>query len=95
MQAEGCQQHSSHSGLKFESSSLAYEAAMQGMGIAMGIKVLVEQNIQDGTLMPVLDICHRQTAAYYLVRPAERSISAALKTFREYLLGKVVEKLQH
>ena len=32
----------SHRGLKFESSTLAYEAALQGSGVAMGVEVLVK-----------------------------------------------------
>ena len=30
-------------GLKFENSVLAYEAALQGMGVAIGVRILVEQ----------------------------------------------------
>ncbi len=71
--------------LSFESSALAYEAALRGLGVAMGIRVLVEQNLRDGLLVAPLPGSHVLTDAYYLVRPSDRPASPALRRFREWL----------
>ncbi len=71
--------------ISFESSALAYEAALQGLGVAMGIHVLVEQNLRDGVLVAALPGSHFLTDAYYLVRPRDRPASPALQKFRGWL----------
>ncbi len=71
--------------ISFESSALAYEAALRGLGVAMGIHVLVEQNLKDGLLIAPLPGSHVLTDAYYLVRPRDRPASPALRKFRSWV----------
>lgn len=71
--------------ISFENSALAYEAALRGLGVAMGIHVLVEQNLRDGLLIAPLPGSHVLTDAYYLVRPQDRPASPALRKFRAWL----------
>ncbi len=71
--------------ISFESSALAYEAALRGLGVAMGIHVLVEQNLRDGLLVAPLPGSHVLTDAYCLVRPQGRPASPALRRFRAWL----------
>ena len=71
--------------LSFESSALAYEAALRGLGVAMGIGVLVEQNLRDGLLVAPFPGSHVLTDAYYLVRPRDRPASPALRKFRDWV----------
>lgn len=72
-------------GIKFESSALAYEAALQGLGVAMGIRVLVEQNLREGALVAPFPHSHVLTDAYYLLRPKHRSQSLALQRFHAWI----------
>ncbi len=73
-------------GLKFENSALSYEAALRGIGVAIGIRVLVDPYLRDGTLVcPFPDVC-RLNEGYYLVRPKNRPTTPALRAFREWLL---------
>jgi len=86
LQAAGEKKVDSDSGLKFESSALAFEAAMEGMGVAIGSRVLVSKSLADGTLIAPFELTCRVASSYYLVRPASRPASQALRTFRLYLL---------
>lgn len=72
-------------GLKFENSALAYEAALQGIGVAIGIQVLVEQNLRDGVLVTPIPITHTLPGGYYLIWPSDMPPSAALRRFHGWL----------
>lgn len=76
----------SRKGLKFESSTLAYEAARQGSGVAMGIAVLVDSDLASGALVSPFGQPVRLPGGYYLVRPRDRPASAAMGTFRTWLM---------
>ncbi len=73
-------------GLKFENSAMAYEAAVQGVGCAIGIRALVGRYLASGVLVAPFSITHRMGGGYYLVRPKGRQESPALKAFRTWLL---------
>ena len=72
--------------IRLESSALAYEAALRGLGIAMGIRVLVERDLRDGTLAAPFPHAHVLKDAYYLVRPKALSPPLALRRFRMWLV---------
>ena len=74
-------------GHKFESSALAYEAAIQGLGVALGVKVLVAHYLAAGQLVAPFEHTHAMPGGYYLVRPPRRPVSSALSAFREWLLA--------
>lgn len=69
-----------------ESSALAYQAALEGQGIALAQRVLVEKEIDDGALIEMQDYqldCGDYT--YYLVRPAESAKAPTLQKLEEWL----------
>ena len=74
-------------GLKFENSALSYEAALQGIGVAIGVRVLVEQNLRDGVLVAPVPFSHRVPGGYYLVHPDHIVPSPALRAFKLWLIG--------
>ncbi len=78
-----------YNGLSFESSALAFEAAVHGMGIAIGSRVLVTDALTDGSLIAPFTQACRLSTNYYLVRPAGRSASRSLRIFRQYLLDEL------
>lgn len=73
-------------GLKFENSVLAYEAALQGIGVAMGVRVLVDQFLRLGSLVAPFEHVLPLDTGYYLVIPRGRPMSVALRDFRRWLL---------
>lgn len=77
---------SARNGMKFENSAMAYEAALQGAGIAIGIRVLVDSYLASGELVAPFGHVHRLQDGYYLLYPAGAAQSQAFQAFREWLL---------
>jgi LysR family transcriptional regulator, glycine cleavage system transcriptional activator len=76
-------------GLRFENSVLAYEAALQGIGIAMGVRVLVSEYLRLGSLVAPFKHVLPLDIGYYLLIPKNRRISPAMRVFRNWLLEEI------
>lgn len=85
LRAAGLDETAGMRGLKFENSAMAYEAAVQGVGCAIGIRALVGRYLDSGVLVAPFPFTHRM-GGYYLLRPKGRRESQALKAFRNWLL---------
>ena len=72
--------------MKYKTSLLAYQAAIEGHGIAIAQRALIDRELADRTLIafnaPMLD-CGKHT--YYFVWPRSRPISDELAAFRDWL----------
>jgi LysR family glycine cleavage system transcriptional activator len=73
-------------GPHFSDASLAFEAALEGMGVALAMKPLVRSEIEAGRLVVPFDIAAPASYAYYLVTPEAASDDGALGHFRHWLL---------
>jgi len=76
-------------GLKFENSVLAYEAALQGIGVAMGVRVLVAEDLRTGSLVAPFEYILPLNLGYYLLIPRSRRMTPAMKIFRNWLLEEI------
>lgn len=86
LKAAGANTVSAYSGLKYESSVLAYQAAIEGQGFAIAQLVLVQQDLAAGRLVTPFDLSlDMQGVTYYLVCPLGKAETAELKIFREWL----------
>lgn len=75
-----------YSGLKYESSVLAYQAAIEGHGFAIAQKILVEEDLANGRLVAPFKLSlDMGTNTYYLVFPPSKSDSTELTLFRGWL----------
>jgi LysR family glycine cleavage system transcriptional activator len=75
-------------GMTYESSAMAYTAAIEGQGFAIAQRFLVEAELAEGKLVqPFEETVDMGDFTYYLVTPADRRESASMKTFREWLLS--------
>ncbi len=74
-------------GPHFSDASLAFEAALEGMGVALAMKPLVRSEIEAGRLVMPFDISSPAAYAYYLVTPENGSSNGALGEFRDWLLA--------
>lgn len=75
-------------GLRYESSALAYEAALEGYGVAFAQKPLVQKELQEGRLVAPFDLTVDLGAqSYYFVLPpqAYRRSSRELRQFRAWV----------
>jgi LysR family glycine cleavage system transcriptional activator len=77
-------------GMKYETSLLAYQAAIEGHGVAIAQRALVERELADGRLLaPLAPELDRGSHTYWFVWPAGRPESAALKAFTRWLASAV------
>ena len=83
----------SASGLTFDSSELVLEAAAAGLGVALGSRIIVQDDLDDGRLvMPFGDLTD-ENLSHWLVYPRGSARKPKVRVFREWLLGEA-EKAQ-
>ena len=73
------------SGLRFENSALAYEAALLDIGAAIAIKPFVQRQLQSGALIAPFDVTCKTGEAYYFTWPKNVSPSAPLIKFLDWI----------
>jgi LysR family glycine cleavage system transcriptional activator len=73
--------------MEFPSLLMTYQAAAEGMGVAMGQLALLEQDLARGTLVKLFDTHLRRPLAYHIVWPKGRRRSARLQAFVDWLLS--------
>jgi LysR family transcriptional regulator, glycine cleavage system transcriptional activator len=92
LEAAGAKGIDPYAGNKYASSTLAYQAALQGLGIMMAQKPLFMDDIRARRLVqplgPALD---RGSFTYYFVYPRNRLRNPAFRRFRTWLLAQVQE----
>lgn len=83
---------SKRSGLSFDMIFMAVQAAIDGLGVAMGRTSYVEGDIAKGRLVVPFKMTLPADAGFYLVAPQATAETAKLKLFREWLLGSIKGK---
>ncbi|PKP72360.1 MAG: LysR family transcriptional regulator [Alphaproteobacteria bacterium HGW-Alphaproteobacteria-5] len=74
--------------MEFHSSVLTYQACLDGLGVAMGQTLLLQQELAEGKLVrPLGRPLTRPHLGYYLVSPSKREMSAAARKFRNWLFS--------
>jgi LysR family glycine cleavage system transcriptional activator len=80
-------------GPHFSDASLAFEAAVEGMGVTLAMKPLVRSEIESGRLVVPFDITAPASYAYYLVTPEANITNPAAADFRKWLLTEAAPEL--
>jgi len=77
--------------LWLDRSTMAIEAAVDGLGVILESEILVEQELRDGSLIAPFDdrICSIEATSYYLVRPQGFRSSALNVAFEKWLRAAV------
>jgi LysR family glycine cleavage system transcriptional activator len=83
--AAGLELPRSH-GVSFDLTFVTLQAAIDGMGVAIGRTSYVEDDIAKGRLVVPFKIALPADAGFYLVTPQERSHSPKLDAFRAWLI---------
>lgn len=73
-------------GLRFDVEFNALQAAIDGVGVALGRTALVEGDVAAGRLVAPFDISFPIEAAYYLVAPEQTADRPTIEAFREWLI---------
>jgi LysR family transcriptional regulator, glycine cleavage system transcriptional activator len=74
-------------GLTFDQGFMAVQAAVEGLGVALGRTRLVEADLAAGRLVAPFDIALPQGAGYYVVSPVATAESAKVALFRRWLIA--------
>ena len=74
-------------GPHFSDASLAIDAAIEGLGVALAMKALVSADVAAGRLVIPFDLVAPTSYAYYLVLPRHRVRHRGVGTFRAWLLA--------
>jgi LysR family glycine cleavage system transcriptional activator len=73
-------------GTHFSDASLSFEAAVEGLGVALAMKPLVASEIEAGRLVVPFNITAPAAYSYYLVTPEASPAGGSVEAFREWLL---------
>jgi LysR family glycine cleavage system transcriptional activator len=74
-------------GPHFSDASLSFEAALEGLGVALAMKPLVRAEIEAGRLVMPFDISAPAAYSYYLVTPEGGPPGGSVDSFRDWLLA--------
>lgn len=77
--------------MSFSSSVLTWQAAINGLGVAIGQNSLLTEEFKSGQLVRPFALPLRREKAYYLVRPEVQRESRKIGLFRDWLLNEVRE----
>jgi LysR family glycine cleavage system transcriptional activator len=86
-QAAGVTKADATRGPGFDDSGLLIQAAIEGLGVALGRSVLVKGDLQAGRLVRPFAASLPAESAFYLVYPPELENEAKVKAFREWLIA--------
>jgi LysR family transcriptional regulator, glycine cleavage system transcriptional activator len=79
-------------GLKYQSSVMVYQAAIEGQGVAIAQRFLVEDDLRRRRLVQPFGItCDRGNFTYYLIYPKNRLRNPSFRTFRQWLVQQTQE----
>lgn len=80
-----------YAGDKFASSTLAYQATLEGFGIMVAQKALFLEDIRRGRLVsPFQFELDMEDFTYYLIYPRDRLRKPAFRRFREWILQQAI-----
>jgi LysR family transcriptional regulator, glycine cleavage system transcriptional activator len=75
-----------NSGLKFENAALAYQAAIDELGVMIAQRALVADDVRNGRLVTPIAMPLRVQGGYYLSYPPDRPRSARVLAFEEWVV---------
>lgn len=80
--------------LTFSNTSLALNAAMEGLGVALSDSQLIEREVQYGQLVQPFDLVLKLARAFYLVYSNKRQPTYGMASFRDWLMLQMEEYRQ-
>jgi LysR family glycine cleavage system transcriptional activator len=91
LESAGVRDFDGNNGLKFENSALAYQAAIDNLGIAMAQIALVEDELRAGKLVRPFRHSVVTDDAYFIVYPRRSRDRAGVKFFERWVFKEVEE----
>jgi LysR family glycine cleavage system transcriptional activator len=76
-------------GMSFDQSFMAVQAAVDGLGVALGRTRFVEADIAAGRLVVPFDVVLPADAGFYIVAPEETADTPKIALFHDWLIASV------
>lgn len=76
--------------MSFSSTSLAVSAAIEGIGIALADRVLVQREIETGKLVAPFDLSFDTQNGFYLVYKKNRALTQGMQAFRDWIMEEML-----
>ena len=73
-------------GLKFDNAALAYQAAIDELGVMIAQRAMVQDDLAAGRLVAPITLPLRTAGGYYLAYPPYRPRSARVAAFDEWVV---------
>jgi len=73
-------------GMRFESLNLAIQAAIEGLGVVIGVGVLIEDDLKSGKLVRLFNTIRRSGRPFHLVYPQANADNPSLMAVRDWML---------
>jgi LysR family glycine cleavage system transcriptional activator len=74
-----------YGGMRFETSDMAYQAAINELGVAMAQTTYIQEDIEQGRLIVVLDMPLKTERSYYAVYSREKRADRRILAFTHWL----------
>jgi LysR family transcriptional regulator, glycine cleavage system transcriptional activator len=87
LEAAGVSHIDGNSGLKFENAALAYQAAIDELGVTIAQRALVEDDLRTGRLVAPIPFTLRRPGGYYLAYPPYRPRSVRVAAFEDWVVN--------
>jgi LysR family glycine cleavage system transcriptional activator len=81
-------------GLQVSSANHALEAAILGLGVALGDQVVVSRDLDEGKLMRPFALAYQSAAQYYVVCEQDRLQTPTLRAFLHWLFQRAGQRLE-
>lgn len=88
-QANGVELPSSIGGLRVDTMQMGFDAAILGLGIVLGRRPLVDEDIESGRLVPLTTQTITSDSGYWLVTARNDFQKPEVKLFRRWLLSEL------
>ena len=82
-------------GIHFDTLQMAFEAAIRGLGVVLGRRPIVDDDIESGRLVPLANQTIPSGSTYWLVTSQTDFQKPEVKRFRQWLLSELGVSAEH
>jgi LysR family transcriptional regulator, glycine cleavage system transcriptional activator len=82
-------------GIRIDTVQMAFDAAIRGLGVVLGRRPLVDDDIEAGRLIPLAADAIPSGSAFWLVTSQTEFQKPEVKQFRQWLLSELGVAVEH
>jgi LysR family glycine cleavage system transcriptional activator len=89
LRSAGIEEVDAHGGMRFDHSGMVYQAAINGLGLAMAQTAHVREELAQHRLVPFADAAMKTKRSYYVVHLPSRARDPVITAFVRWLTGEL------